>query len=272
MNKKLKRMLATVSAVVTCAVSMASVSAGAVYIPTDKSVTPYTTSFRLSKRDGKGLKFNLWQEATDYFDNEKLKVYISEPVDYVWNGNEETKHLIGTKTYKVMGYYEYSGTCPFIFGGYEFDNEDDVAILEKYLSDNNINYEYRIDNTSRHIYITPKLPDGMNRDDRMQMLIDRMQMLIDIKENTGLICGWSLQESFVQVADIENELPEPTLIGDANEDGVVNISDAVLIMQSISNPHEYQLSIQGMANADVVDNDGITLLDALRIQEMSAGL
>ncbi|MDE5834374.1 MAG: glycoside hydrolase family 9 protein, partial [Ruminococcus sp.] len=54
--------------------------------------------------------------------------------------------------------------------------------------------------------------------------------------------------------------------GDANVNGEVNISDAVLIMQSISNPSEYNLSEQGRKNADVVDGDGVTNVDALAIQ------
>ncbi|MDE6677852.1 MAG: glycoside hydrolase family 9 protein, partial [Ruminococcus sp.] len=41
------------------------------------------------------------------------------------------------------------------------------------------------------------------------------------------------------------------LWGDANCDGKVNISDAVLIMQSISNPSEYNLSEQGFIISDV---------------------
>ena len=60
--------------------------------------------------------------------------------------------------------------------------------------------------------------------------------------------------------------------GDANEDGEINISDAVLIMQSISNPSEYKLSEQGKKNADVVDGDGITNTDALAIQMTEAKL
>ncbi|MDE6677613.1 MAG: hypothetical protein K2K02_01100, partial [Ruminococcus sp.] len=42
-----------------------------------------------------------------------------------------------------------------------------------------------------------------------------------------------------------------TLWGDANVDGEVNISDAVLIMQSISNPGEYPVTEQGQLNGDV---------------------
>jgi len=60
--------------------------------------------------------------------------------------------------------------------------------------------------------------------------------------------------------------------GDANEDGKVNMSDAVIIMQSISNPSEYQLSAQGAKNADVVDNDGVTNADALAVQMTEAKL
>ncbi|MDE6665059.1 MAG: Cohesin domain protein [Ruminococcus sp.] len=55
--------------------------------------------------------------------------------------------------------------------------------------------------------------------------------------------------------------------GDANCDGNVNISDAVLIMQSISNPEEFKVSAQGKLNGDVVDNGGgLTNIDALAIQ------
>ena len=57
------------------------------------------------------------------------------------------------------------------------------------------------------------------------------------------------------------------LWGDANEDGDVNLADAVLIMQTLSNPSDYKLTEQGKLNADVVDNgSGVTTIDALAIQ------
>ncbi|MDE5835088.1 MAG: glycoside hydrolase family 9 protein, partial [Ruminococcus sp.] len=63
------------------------------------------------------------------------------------------------------------------------------------------------------------------------------------------------------------------LWGDANCDGKVNISDAVLIMQSISNPSEYHLSEEGIRNADVYNHgDSITNADALSIQKVEAKL
>ena len=54
--------------------------------------------------------------------------------------------------------------------------------------------------------------------------------------------------------------------GDANCDKNVDMSDAVLIMQSLSNPSKYKLTEQGKKNADFGD-DGITSGDALTIQK-----
>ena len=56
------------------------------------------------------------------------------------------------------------------------------------------------------------------------------------------------------------------LYGDANCDFEVDMSDAVLIMQSIANPSKYKLTTQGSFNADT-DGDGITSGDALAIQK-----
>ena len=58
------------------------------------------------------------------------------------------------------------------------------------------------------------------------------------------------------------------LYGDANLDGAVDVSDAVLIMQTMANPAKYKLTDQGRLNADVQGNDdGITSKDALAIQK-----
>ena len=65
---------------------------------------------------------------------------------------------------------------------------------------------------------------------------------------------------------------EPTLLGDANCDEKVNLADAILIMQVKANPSKYTITQEGAANADVVDNDGITNLDALEIQKYLLGL
>lgn len=61
--------------------------------------------------------------------------------------------------------------------------------------------------------------------------------------------------------------------GDANCDGIVDISDAVLIMQTMANPSKYQMTDKGRINADVTGSgDGVTVLDAQFIQSYCLGL
>ena len=68
----------------------------------------------------------------------------------------------------------------------------------------------------------------------------------------------------------------PPLAGDANCDGVVDLSDAILIMQALANPNKYgiggtaekPLTKKGQLNADVdTATKGLTGDDAVRIQE-----
>ena len=68
--------------------------------------------------------------------------------------------------------------------------------------------------------------------------------------------------------------------GDVNCDGGVDLADAVLIMQALSNPNKFGLggsgraiTEEGMRNADVTgDNDGMTVKDAQFIQTYLLGL
>ena len=71
-----------------------------------------------------------------------------------------------------------------------------------------------------------------------------------------------------------------TLLGDANCDNQVDLSDVVMIMQSLANPDKYgvtgsdshHITKQGYANADVDKKSaGVTANDALKIQEFLLG-
>ena len=65
------------------------------------------------------------------------------------------------------------------------------------------------------------------------------------------------------------------LAGDANCDGGVDLSDVVIIMQALAKPDKYgekgsdktHITTQGLENADVVGNDGMTTNDAQTIQK-----
>ena len=71
----------------------------------------------------------------------------------------------------------------------------------------------------------------------------------------------------------EDPTDDDILWGDANVDGKVEIADATLILQYLTNKDEYKLTDKGMKNADCANNgDGVTALDALAIQKMDAGI
>lgn len=76
-------------------------------------------------------------------------------------------------------------------------------------------------------------------------------------------------------------VPSELVYGDANNDTQVDMSDVVLIMQSLANPNKYGLNgsdknhitKQGLDNADVnKTGDGVTNADALSIQQYLLGL
>ena len=288
MNKKFKRMLATVSAIATCAVSVVSTSAGAmaIGIKGDKYPNQYTTSFTVIG-DDRDIKYTFWQAGTDYYGNpDYFKVFISEPITKIDSSTGEETTLYRTMfvhTYMIGdgngGKASHTDVCSgwsvnsfASFSSITGDvNEDRMPLVEEYLLKNSI--PYTIENRNIDLYgdvnITSICFDNKNMTpDEIAELATKIRKYAD----------WSFEDmalpdstDMIEITDMEISLPEPTLIGDANEDGEVNISDAVLIMQSITNPSEYSLTIQGIANADVADNDGITLLDALRIQEMQVG-
>ncbi len=67
------------------------------------------------------------------------------------------------------------------------------------------------------------------------------------------------------------EIPD-VVIGDANGDNTVDLADATSIIQYIGNPDKYDLSEQGLANADCNGDGKVTGADALAIQKLEAGM
>lgn len=86
----------------------------------------------------------------------------------------------------------------------------------------------------------------------------------------SIVAGTSVNSIKSYMSSIDMFIPRS---GDANNDGKVDISDAVLIMQTYANPDKYQLTNEGRFNADVNETgDGITPKDAQRIQMKLLGL
>ena len=74
--------------------------------------------------------------------------------------------------------------------------------------------------------------------------------------------------------------PNVKIYGDTNADGEFDLSDTVMIMQSLANPDKYgingtddtHITLQGLTNGDVYDpGSGITMMDALCIQNYLLG-
>lgn len=73
-------------------------------------------------------------------------------------------------------------------------------------------------------------------------------------------------------------IAKASLYGDANCDGEVKLSDAILVLQSVGNPEKYgikgtdptHITEKGIKNADVTGmEDGLTSMDALAIQKFT---
>ena len=240
MRKNLKKILATVLTVATCAVSMTAITSNAVSTYKSDSLSVDTVSFTLG-----GNKYVLRQDVTDYFDVEDWRFFKSE------DDKRELLLIDGS-----LGLWS--------FGVYHLKSEEDLVAFTEYLSDNNIPYE----ETNMKEYTEIHIIRDSYTDD------EYFQLLQKIKEDTGHVIGTFQPDLGIRLnslTDIENVLPAPTLLGDANEDGEVSLADAVFIMQVLSNPDDFQLTPQGMANADT-NGDGITVMDALRIQEIQIGL
>ena len=279
MNKKLKKILATVSAVAMCAVSMTTMVSNASVVSVPKSDKPteywegnvcYTlldiplnaTSFNTYED-----KYVLWEDATEYAKLSQkdvigitdIKIYKRENSD--GTGFEDIIAYIKSHAYHVIGcgdqlYGTWGLSYTGAFGA--ILNEEEADTVRAYLDSKNIEYsEYRGETD----------PKDTTRIEINDADI-RFSTCLDVLENTGIYLYYmNFMESIVSVKSAEVPLPEPTLSGDANEDGDVNMADAVLIMQTLSNPDEYKLTLQGMANADIAgDGDGVTAMDALTIQ------
>ena len=119
---------------------------------------------------------------------------------------------------------------------------------------------------------------GENRSQDGRELYNAIKYLADNGIGYELPCGST------ELGIIRAEVyycSRPVLIngisGDANADGEIDMSDAVMIMQSLANPNKYGIkaakgiTAQGLKNADA-NGDGLTTNDALAIQEQLLGL
>ena len=95
----------------------------------------------------------------------------------------------------------------------------------------------------------------------------------------GNTLTWAVADSendtltFYRVNLSDKSESETSVIGDANLDGRVSISDSVRILQYVANNEKYPIDDTAMQNADVYNKgDGVTGMDAVSIQKYDAGV
>lgn len=108
---------------------------------------------------------------------------------------------------------------------------------------------------------------------------DGVTTIIGVKPGTFTLSDYYYT---INITVKEKSTGSNTVWGDANGDGQVDMSDAVLVMQSLSNPDKYgingsdptHITEKGQLNADVYENgtSGITNEDALQIQKFKLEL
>ena len=148
------------------------------------------------------------------------------------------------------GYFQYG-----YITAYDIENKD---VLEKYVSENDLNCHLEED-TYHEDSIIKIVPDYE------LSTVDHYHLAEQIQNDTGIMMNWWILESTSTLSSGDVDLMNNT-VGDANEDGELDMSDAVYIMQCCSNPDSYKLTAQGRYNADFND-DGVTNEDALTIQK-----
>lgn len=169
-----------------------------------------------------------------------------------------------TKAEARIDFHEFKNG--YFYSGYDFGNLSEAEVQEtnESFAENNFNVHVQKEKhrySGKEIYVT-------SEEDIINMTIpERYEFATFMYRNYGeevYGCDQGLL-NMPQTLDLLN------LSGDADCDDKVTINDAVLIMQSIANPDKYQLTEQGIVNADVFgDGDGVTISDATAIMEMVA--
>ncbi len=159
--------------------------------------------------------------------------------------------------------FSYSGFLQAEFINCNFLYPKEEQIIEAFKAYVNENENTELIETDTKITIAPKGESTLN---------EKFAVIADMTEKYDIHPRASSYEAFNTLDTVEIDVLN-AIDGDSNNDGSMNMADAVLIMQSIANPDSYALSGQGSFNADVnATGDGITMKDALVIQERLLGL
>lgn len=132
-----------------------------------------------------------------------------------------------------------------------------LELIKNYIADNNLPCHIDENPKDRTFYVVP---------DEKITIAERYNLAKMIYSDLNIYPNIEYLETVELLSeDITIDLQSSTE-GDANNDGIFSLSDAVSIIQAICNPNEYVLTPQGKFNADIAGNyDGVTNMDILAI-------
>ena len=211
--------------------------------------------------------------------------YISRDVYIVElaSDDKETTYVAET-SFNETGYFHYIDAVNFFGTASAFNSSDDAVIPFKAKPEDNFianklsvlfKGKYSREELENDVIPELKKINGINQFKYMStgekgraMYIIELDFEREDKESAYNTAKALYDTGYFYSVEM-NMLPNTAsdnVKGDANCDGTVDMSDAVLIMQTIANPSKYKLTEEGKANADM-DGDGITNSDALAIQK-----
>lgn len=193
---------------------------------------------------------NVYNEVGDSVVNFKYccdRYYLNFPQYYLSN-HKYFRELYGNSANGKSDFTLYSG----------LDNQEK---LQSYIDENDIKCHLELHEKLDAVDVVP---------DTDITYLEEIQLAGQIYKGTGLKPEFWLMAETVTNSGSKIDL-YGSVSGDANCDKQMDMSDVVLIMQSLANPDKYKLSAQGCYNADM-NGDGITVGDAQAIQNQLLGI
>ena len=111
--------------------------------------------------------------------------------------------------------------------------------------------------------IWPRMKDPGKAYDAMVRLVESG---VEHRINYGMVAQWEGGDH------VTAALMEVCTPGDANCNGTVDIADAVAVLQYMTNSEKYPMTAQGISNADIDGEDGLTGSDVRAIQMIDAAV
>lgn len=252
----IKRIISAVSAAAVCSAAFA--------FPAASHAAEEKTVYAIAALCGQAGIYSCWDPDDDYD-----TIYLTPT----------TAEITGNGHYKVAWDLEGDGTGSIEFLKLQLVSPDtDTPFTSDYYPDLSL--------TVDEIWI-----DGVDVDFTMN---DKAYTLdyYERPDNSGavayLVANWGVNYgedlgiskdteviSRIEVRFTVKGIPEPAVnYGDVNDDGSVDLNDAVAVLQYAALPEKYPLSEKALKAADVFDNgtSGINGSDALAIMMVDAGL